>query len=174
MASLQDRLLALINSIGSDIKSLQSATFTGAAWTEEVRASNYVNSTATGSDIFTGFAPGANKKYLIEAFLACSTPASSNGSQFALLVPTGMTATAAKIVAPMTATTERVDNVAAGTYSGATTGVASTTLSTVVGLVLVGAAPGGGNIRIGGRSETILTNGLICYPPSVMRWRELP
>jgi hypothetical protein len=173
MASLQARLASLISSIGGDVKALQSATFVGAGWTEEVRTTNYVNSTVTGTDVFTGFTPGANKKYLIHGYLMTVSAATGNGAQFAVLVPTGMTSSACKFVVPLTATTDRVDSLAAGSYSGATTGLVTNTLSLVTAIILVGASPGAGNIRIAGRSETALTNGLTVLPPSVMRWREL-
>lgn len=179
--SLQTRLAPLIAAVGADIKQLRAdiaAVPSGSGgsdpWTHQALTTARTNSTVTGADIFTGFAPAANTRYIVDALLSVITQAGTTGVQTALLAPTtGITRAAVKIVSSSSTTADKIDNLALNAYQGATAGIATlSSLISIQAIIDVGATPGAGNVRAAFRSE-VAGSTVTINPGSSMRWRTI-
>ena len=168
--SLETRLAALVAAIGADIKALQAA---GAEQQQKLTAT-YVNATVTGTDVFAGFTPAANKRYEIESVMSAQSAAAASGIQIALLGPsTGITRVATRINTPSGAAADLIANLnALNAYTTATASLATPHLILLSSIVEVG-TPGAGNLRIGARAESAAANGVQIFPGSFMRWRDV-
>lgn len=144
-------------------------------WNEQVLTATYVNATVTGTDVFSGFTPAANKKYLIDALLSVQSNAATTGVQTAILGPTtGITRSATKINSASAAGTDLITHISAlNTYQVAVAGLTTPNLLYIQSIIEVGATPGAGNIRVGARSEVAISNAVQMFPGSSMRWREM-
>ena len=168
--SLETRLTALTAAVGADIKALQAS---GAEQQQKLTAT-YVNATVTGTNVFAGFTPLANKRYAIEAVLVAQSAAAASGIQIALLGPsTGITRATARVVTPSGAAADLIANLnALNAYTAATASLTTPHLILLDGVVEVG-TPGAGNIRIGARAESAAANAVQIFPGSFMRWKDL-
>lgn len=180
--SLQSRLLDFINAVGADYKSLASriAALEGSAsggvdpWLKQVLTTTYVNATVTGTDVFTGFVPVANTKYIVDILASVQSAAATNGPQVSLAGPTtGITRSAVKIVSASAAATDLITHTALNTFQAGAAGLVTPNLLMLQAIVEVGATPGAGNIRMQARAEVAATNGLQIFPGSSMRWRTI-
>lgn len=175
--SLQTRLAALITAIGADIKNintqLSTLLTTAYPWLEEVRSSAYTNSTVNASDVFTGFKPNANTRYIVDVFASVFTAAITTGIQVGLTGPTsGITASAVKIITANTSAADTISHTALNNFQTMTAGLTTPTLLSLQALVEVGASPGIGNIRLQAKSE-VAGSLVTIRPGSSMRWREI-
>lgn len=139
----------------------------------QVLTTTYVNATESGINVFTGFTPGANKKYFIEAELSAQAIAVDNAVQLALLGPaTGITRVAVKVITPTEATEEIESALALNAYSEQDAAMTTPSIYTLLAIVEVGATPGAGHIRVGAKALTAAANAVRIFPGSFMRWRE--
>lgn len=193
--SLQTRLEALVAAIGADVKAVntsignlasllttdksslvaainevRSGTF---PWVEQIRTTDYTNSTTTASDVFTGFAPVGNGRYLIEATLAAQAAAITTGVQV------GVTSGGPLVYSAMHINTVGANNALDYNYRSAfgVQGPSPDSLTTpsiinVVALVEIGTTPLAGNTRIQAKSE-VAASLITIKAGSLMRWRKL-
>lgn len=142
-------------------------------WSEQIRSTDWTNSTTTSTDVFTGFAPAANTNYLVDCLLMVFSVATTTGVQTALSGPTtGITRSAVKIQSPATTTTDMINHTALNVLQSAGGALTSPSLLVIQGIIMVGAAPNALNIRVTGRSELAGSNVTISAGSS-MRWRTL-
>lgn len=142
-------------------------------WLEEIRTADYTNATTTGTDVFTGFTPAANTRYMVDVLLMVQSAAATTGIQTALLGPAaGITRSAVKINSASAAGTDLVTHTVVGTYQAAVASLTTPTLLYIQALVTVGATPAVGNIRVAARSEAALST-VTVWPGSSMRWRVI-
>lgn len=163
-------------SLVAAINEVAAASGSGGAdpWLVEWKTAAVTNSTVTGADAFTGFAPAANTRYIVDVFLIVTAAAITTGVQTALLAPTsGMNRAAVKIVSAATSTTDKVDHLSLNSYQVTTAGITTPTLISIQAIIDVGAAPGAGNVRVGLRSE-VAGSAVVVQPGSSMRWRVAP
>lgn len=197
--SLQTRLEALIAAIGPDIKALKTADGTLASltttaktslvaainevnakpsggsypWSEQITTTAYTNSTVTASDVYTGFAPVANTRYLVDILASVSAAAATTGVQTALAGPTtGITRSAVKIISASAAATDLIAHTVLNTFQAAAAGLTTPTLLSIQAIIEVGASPGAGNIKLQAKSE-VAASVITIYPGSSMRWRTI-
>ncbi len=143
-------------------------------WNEQTLTTTYINSTLTASDVFVGFIPLANTRYLIDALLTVQSNAATTGVQTALAGPTtGLTRSSVKIISASAATTDKVDHLAVNGLQIAVAGLTTPSLLSMQAIVEVGATPGTGNLRVQARSEVAIANGVQIFPGSSMRWRAI-
>ena len=178
--SLQSRLASFITAVGADIKQIKSDISshthpeTGAdPWTHQALATGYTNSTVTASDVFAGFTPLANTRYIVDALLSVQAAAATTGVQTGLMGPTtGIPRSAVKIVSAINATSDKIDHLSINGFQVATAGLQTPYLVSIQAIVEVGATPGAGKIRIQARSE-VANSLIIIHPGSSMRWRTI-
>lgn len=174
--SLQTRLTSLVAAIGADVKSLQqqinSLSVGSGPWTEEIRTTAVNNSVISLVDAFTGFAPAANTRYMVDIVASVQSNAATVGIQTQLTGPTtGITAAAVKIAAATSATADAIAHSGLNTIQANTAGLATPSLVTIQAIIEVGATPGAGNIRMQFRPETATL--MTVRPGSIMRWRTV-
>lgn len=139
---------------------------------EQILTTTYSNDTVTASDVFSGFAPAANTRYLVDVFLLVQSVATTTGVQTALAGPaSGVTRAGVTITSAASATTQKIDYLALGAFQIATAGLTTPTPLIIQGLVDVGAAPGAGNIKVQAKAEVAGTGAIQIFPGSSMRWR---
>lgn len=198
--TLQSRIAELITAIGADVKAdrttmgtLASLTTTAKTslvaainevnaksggsgsdpWTHQALSSAWTNSTVTGLDVFTGFTPAANTRYIVDCLLSASSAATATGIQTGLAGPTtGITSAAVKISSPLTATTEQLSSIGLNAFSAPATSLTTPQLILLQAIVEVGATPGAGNIRLQARSE-VAASVITLRAGSSMRWRTI-
>lgn len=200
--SLQTRLNALIAAIGADIKdtrlsmsgvasgSLSGLTTTAKTsllaaineinakpgtdpWTSQALSTAYTNSTITASDVFTGFTPVANTRYIVDALLSVSAAAITTGVQTALFGPSsGITRSAVKLIAANTSAADTISHTSLNNFQTMTAGLTTPTLLSIQAIIEVGATPGAGNIKVQAKSE-VAASVVTIYPGSSMRWRTI-
>lgn len=200
--SLQIRLANLITAIGTDYKQLrtwiagsQTADLTGLTttaktsllaainevnakpgtdpWTVQALSTAYTNSTVTASDVFTGFAPAANTRYIVDILASVFTAAATTGIQTALSGPSsGITRSAVKIISASAAGTDMITHTTLNTFQVATAGLTTSTLLSIQAVIEVGATPGAGNIKLQAKSE-VAASLVTVSPGSSMRWRTI-
>lgn len=144
-------------------------------WREQITTSTYVNATLTATDVYTGFTPAANTRYLVDALLTVQSNAATTGVQIALAGPTtGITRAAVKVISAASATTDKIDHISGlNTFQVATAGLTTPNLLSLQAIVEVGGTPGAGNIRIQCKSEVAIANAVQIFPGSSMRWRAM-
>jgi hypothetical protein len=197
--SLQTRLEALASAIGADVKTniaaigtLASLTTTAKTslvaaineinakpagadpWTSQaMAAAGYTNSTVTASDVFTGFAPVANTRYIVDILASVSAAAATTGVQTALVGPTtGITRSAVKIIAASTTAADTITHTSLNNFQTMTAGLTTPSLLSIQAIVEVGATPGTGNVRLQAKSE-VAASAINVHPGSSMRWRTI-
>jgi hypothetical protein len=175
--SLQTRLEALVAAIGADVKQLAAdiAAAGGGSnpWTDEARSTAYTNSTVTASDVFTGFTPVANARYIVDVLASVHTAAATTGIQTALAGPTsGITRSAVKIQSASAAATDLLTHTVLNTFQAAAAGLTTPTLLYIQSIIEVGASPGAGKIRMQAKSE-VAGSLVTVNPGSSMRWRTI-
>lgn len=199
--SFQSRLAELITAIGADFKAdrttmgaLSSLTTTAKSslvaaineinakpsgggadpWSYQIMGSaGYSNTTVTASDVFTGFVPAANARYIVDILASVSTAAATTGIQTALVGPTtGITRSAVKIVSASAAATDKIDHLALNAFQAAAAGLTTPSLLMIQAIIEVGATPGAGNIKLQARSE-VAASAVNIHPGSSMRWRTI-
>lgn len=143
-------------------------------WTYERLGADWTNGTAIDTDIFAGFAPAANKSYEIEVCALVESAIQTTAIQVGLAGPSGSTTVVQHVQTPGTATSVLDNHIATFGRALAGTTVAQPAVLRLRGLVRYGAAPGAGNVRLQGRSETGAGSVVTMYAKSYMRWRELP
>lgn len=143
-------------------------------WTTQRVMVDYANATITGSDVFAGFAPAANTTYVVETKMIVRTALGTTAIQTALAGPaSGITNAAIKINSAASATADLISHIATlNTFQVATAGLTTNTLLIIEGLVVVGALPGAGNIRVQARSE-VAASAVTVAAGSMMRWRTI-
>jgi len=174
--SLQTRLTDLVAAVGADIKSLQQQingiSVGSGPWTEEIRTTAATNNVIALADAFTGFAPAANTRYLVDIVASVLSNAATVGIQTQLTGPTtGITAAAVKIAAATSATADAIAHTGLNTIQANTAGLAVPSLVTIQAIIEVGASPGAGNIRMQYRPETATL--MTVRAGSIMRWRTV-
>lgn len=197
--SLQTRLEALVSAIGADVKALNTsvgalASLTTTAktslvaainevnakpsgggtsvWTEQIRTTDYTNSTVTASDVFTGFAPVGGGIYLIESTLAVQSAAVATGVQVGLTTAGPVVYSAMKISAPDAQTVEYIYHSAFSVQAPTPNGITTPAILQITGMIQMGATPAAGNVRIQAKSE--VAGSLITVKTgSIMSWRKL-
>lgn len=178
--SLATRLTALAQAIGADIKSLQAqinAIPSGGGgsdpWSHQALTTSYTNSTVTASDVFTGFVPIANTRYIVDSLCIVNSAAATTGVQTCLAGPTtGITRSAVKIQSASAAAADKLDHLALNAFQVATAGLVAFTLLNIQAIIEVGATPGAGNVRVQARSE-VAGSAIAFHPGSSMRWRTI-
>lgn len=179
--SLQTRLTALAQALGADVKQIKadilSHTHPGGGsdpWTSQALSTAYVNATVTATDVFTGFTPVANTRYIVDVLASVQSNAATTGVQVGLTGPaTGITRSAVKVVSAASATADKIDHIALNAFQVATAGLAIPNLLMLQAIVEVGASPGAGNIRLQAKSEVAIANAVTIHPGSSMRWRTI-
>jgi hypothetical protein len=146
------------------------------AWTYERLTVDFTRTANTLADVFTGFAPSANKSYEFEVFGAIISDAATTGFQSDFNGPTGENWVAYKINSGASATTDLLTHGTSwATLNTATNGLAGTNVFIARGMTSYGASPGAGNIRLRARCEA--GGGAMSVTMkagSYMRWRQLP
>lgn len=143
-------------------------------WSEEIRTTTYVNATVTASDVFVGFVPLANTRYLIDVLVTAQSIAATSGIQTAIVGPTtGITRSSVKVISAATATTDQLNHLALNGFQVALNSLTTPHLISVQAIVEVGATPGAGNLRFQARTEVAATNAVQIFPGSSMRWRVI-
>ena len=178
--SLQTRLTALAQAIGADIKRLDgriNALPSGGGsdpWTSQALSTAYVNATTAATDVFAGFTPAANTRYIVDVLASVQSNAATTGVQVGLSGPTtGITRAAVKVVSASGAAADKIDHLGLNAFQVATAGLVTPNLLMLQAIVEVGATPGAGNIRLQAKSEVAIANAITIHPGSSMRWRTI-
>jgi hypothetical protein len=177
--TLLSRLGELITAIGADIKRIDAdiAALGGGSggadpWTHQALTALYTNTTVTASNVFAGFTPAANTRYIVDCLLSAYSAATATGIQTGLAGPTtGITAAAVKVSTPLTATTEQLSSIGLNAFSAPGTSLVTPNLILVQAIIET-ATPGAGNIRLQARSE-VAGSAINIRPGSSMRWRTI-
>jgi hypothetical protein len=159
-------LLAAINEINAKLAT------SGEPWTSQALTVAYTNSTVTASDVFAGFTPAANTRYIVDVLASVSAAAATTGVQTGLTGPTtGITRSAVKVVSSSAAATDLISHQALNAFQAAAASLTTPTLLSLQAIVEV-ATPGAGNIRFQAKSE-VAGSVITIYPGSSMRWRTI-
>lgn len=161
---------------------LTTVAFTGqfgssaAGWSEAVLSADFSTTSATQVDV-TGlsFTPLANKRYIVEGWIAHTANATGTGVRVGVTMPTGLTCAAVQISgANGSASTQANNNTVASGNTASTSansGGTVATMSYIAAMVFAGASPGG-NVQVTVASE-IAANNVTLLSGSILRWRDI-
>jgi hypothetical protein len=159
-------LLAAINEINAKLAASTEP------WTSQALTVAYTNSTVTATDVFTGFTPAANTRYIVDVLVSVAAAAVTTGVQTGLTGPTtGITRSAVKVVSASAAGTDLISHQALNAFQVAAASLTTPTLLSLQAVIEVG-TPGAGNIRFQAKSE-VAASAITIYPGSSMRWRTI-
>lgn len=185
--SLQSRLAALIQAIGADVKQIKTdiiaindalssmSASSGSAdpWSFQALSAEYTNTRTTATDVFAGFTPAPNTRYIVDILASVSAASTGTGVQTQLAGPiTGITNAAVKIVSGASSTSDMITHTGLNSFQSSTGSPAGGSLLSIQAILEIGPTPGAGNIRLQAKSEV---NGstITLRAGSSMRWRVI-
>jgi hypothetical protein len=164
------------------VSGLTTVSFSGefgssaAGWSEAVLAADFSTTSTTQTNVTDfSFTPVANKRYIVEGWIAHTANATGTGVRVGVTMPTGLTVAAVQINAMNGAASLQANNnlAASGNTSStsANSGGAVATMTRLDCVVFAGASPGGA-VQITVASE-IAANQVTILAGSVLRWRDI-
>ena len=148
----------------------------GASWSESVLGTDFTNDTTTQTAVTAlKFTPAANKRYIVEGWIAHTANANGTGVRVGITMPSGLVHAPVQIVSANGGAASQSNNNAAASGNTASTAANSAgavaCMTFIRAIVIAGASPGG-DVQVTVASE-LASNLVTVLAGSVLRWRDI-